>query len=345
VTTRSQALARLRDPDPSELGQDPEAFLRRLAGPTWIELSGECDGPTRVVTTLVHGNEPSGCIAVHRFLRQGVRPRVTLALAVLSVEAALSEPAFSHRARIGGADLNRSFQDPWSSVEGQLARAVVERVRASSPACVVDLHNTSGRGPAYAVCTEVDARHHALTAPFARRIVHTDLRLGTLAEACSPLAPTVTIECGGAREASSHERAYAGLCAYARAEDPLARPGGAAPLPVVRHPLRVELRPGARVAFADGMVADADLTLAPDVDTHNFGFFERDQALGWLGARGLSSLRVVGAQGELPIEAFFRADGPRLCVARRLEPLMVTTDPGIASSDCLFYLVPDPHAG
>lgn len=40
-----------------------------------------------------------------------------------------------------------------------------------------------------------------------------------------------------------------------------------------------------------------------------------------------------------PVEELFRARHGCLEVARPLQPLMVTIDPEIAMSDCLFYVV------
>ncbi|MDD9935854.1 MAG: succinylglutamate desuccinylase/aspartoacylase family protein [Myxococcales bacterium] len=338
---RAADLLRVWDnPRPSEVAHDALSFLRQLGGPTCITIAGERDGPPRVLSTLLHGNEPSGTIALQRFLREGVRPRVPLVAAVLSVEAALSDEPFSHRSRPGGEDLNRCFVAPWAGAEGARARALMERVRMLRPEAVVDLHNTSGRGPAYAVCTRVDARHQALTALFAERIIHTDLRLNTFMEAVEELAPTVTIECGGARDPDAHERAYHGMCRYARAEQVLARPADASPLQVLMHPHRVELAPGARIRYAREPDPEADVTLPPDVDRHNFGVMRTGTPIGWLGARGLSALQVMGAHGREPVELYFRREGDQLFPARDLEPLMATTDEAIASSDCLFYLIP-----
>ncbi|MGD8861638.1 MAG: succinylglutamate desuccinylase/aspartoacylase family protein [Myxococcales bacterium] len=328
-------------PRGSDIGHDPGEFLRRMGGPTCFALPGEdSQARPRIVTTLLHGNEPSGTIALYRFLKEGIHPRVPLHVMVLSVQAALTGQVFTHRAVPGRPDLNRCFVQPPDAPEGELARAVIAHVQALRPEAAVDVHNTSGRGPAYAVVTGVDPAREALTSRFAQRMIHTDIRLGTVMEAFDPIAPTVTIECGGAGDPEAHERAFHGLCRMARDADVLTRDAGTDPLSVLRHPLRIELVEGATVAFAHERQADADVTLPPDVDRLNFGVMPRGRAIGWLGPRGLDALRAVGAEIRHPVDDLFEARDGALVPVRDLEPLMVTTNPAIARSDCLFYLVP-----
>lgn len=327
------------NPKSSEVGHDVAAFLRLLAGPTCITVAGELDAPPRVLTTLLHGNEPSGSVAIHRFLREGIRPRAPLVLVVASVEAALCEPRFSHRSLPEHRDLNRCFVEPWEGPDGARAHAIFERIRALHPESVIDLHNTSGRSPAYAVCTAVDEPHQALAALFTQHVIRTDLRLNTLMEATQPLAPTITVECGGAGEPEAHERAYHGLCRYARHERVLEREHDAEPISIMSHPLRVELTDDATVSYAREPDGKADVTLPPDMDRHNFGVMRGGVPIGRLGARGLAALRVMGAHGPEPTTDFFEARDAELVPVRDLAPLMATTNAEIAKTDCLFYLM------
>jgi hypothetical protein len=277
-------------------------------------------------------------IAIHRLLREGIRPARDLYLCLGNVEAARTPPVLSHRTRVGGEDLNRKFIAPFEGVEGKLAQAILESIEAAEPELVVDLHNTSGRGPSYAVCTSPSSVHHAIASLFVERVVDTDLVLNSLMEGADRFAPSVTVECGGASQPRSHEVAYAGLrrvAQEARAPQDIELAG---PLAVLGHPLRVELVADAHVAFADHAVESADITLDPDIDLHNFGRLAAGEPIGWLGARGLEVVRVVGAKPVDTTRLFEARDG-RLVAKRPLEPLMVTIDPEIAISDCLMYVV------
>ncbi|MDH5670575.1 MAG: succinylglutamate desuccinylase/aspartoacylase family protein [Myxococcales bacterium] len=339
----SSPLRVLSRPRSSEIGHDAVEMLELLGGPVCIVVPGRTAGRPRAITTLLHGNEPSGAIAIHRFLREGIEPLCELHLLVLSVEAALTPPRFSHRMRTGGADLNRCFgEEPAGAAlpERALAAAVIEYLGALEPEAMVDLHNTSGRGPAYSVSTSRGPEQLALTRLFAQRMIHTGLRLGTIMEATERRFPTVTVECGGAGDPASHELAFEGLCRFARVEELFAETTGSSVVQVIGDPVRIELVDGAAVVYATQPVARAALTLPPDLDRHNFGVMRAGRAIGWLGSQGLSVLRAVGTEGNPALGDYFEARGGELVPTRDLEPLMVTTDPEIAKSDCLFYLVP-----
>ena len=58
-------------------------------------MPGRDGSRTRVATTLLHGNEPSGLRAFLAWLRTGAVPAVDTRLIVAGVEAALAPPGFA----------------------------------------------------------------------------------------------------------------------------------------------------------------------------------------------------------------------------------------------------------
>ncbi|HBY84657.1 MAG TPA: hypothetical protein DEO86_02165, partial [Colwellia sp.] len=60
----------LKDPTWQDLHADYEQFLLSMTGPTVIDVSGKNQEKCRVFTALLHGNEPSGMIAMHRYLTE-----------------------------------------------------------------------------------------------------------------------------------------------------------------------------------------------------------------------------------------------------------------------------------
>lgn len=326
------------NPAPDEVGSDVEDFLQRLGGTTWLHIPGRDRSRSRAFVTLLHGNEPSGTRALHAWLRSGARPAVDLVALVGTVQTALTVPHFSHRTLPARRDLNRSFRPPFLGLEGQVASELLRRLRELRPEALIDLHNTSGAGPAYGVTTRLDARHEALTAFFARRLIYTRLRLGALVEATEEDFPTVTVECGGVGDTRSDEIALEGLTRYAAA-DPLFDEDARPLMSVLRDPIRVELRQGARIAYGPEPVEDVDLTLCADLERHNFGLLNTGELLGWLGPAGPDALVARDADGRDRTSELFEAHEGCLRVARPLEPLMVTTNLRVAMSDCLFYVV------
>ncbi len=331
------ALRRIRDPDPRGIPVDPADFLRELGGPAAIELTGRDRGRRRAAATLVHGNEPSGLRALHGWLREGARPGVDLLLVLASVETALHPPLFSHRQLPGRRDLNRCFRPPFEGREGALAGDLLRALEAFGPEALVDLHNNTGHNPPYAVGPRCDAFHRGLAGLFGEFFVHSDLALGALVEATDPLFPSVTIECGRAGDPAADRVARQGLEAFASGAP---APGAVATaVHVLVEPRRVRVRDGASLAFAPAPDPGVDLTLRSDLDNHNFRELAPGHALGWVRAGAAWPLEMRDLHGrDLSPEHFALVDG-ELRIARPLVPIMMTTHPEIARSDCLFYAV------
>ena len=328
------------DPKAQDVGTTVEEFLARLGGPAWIVLSGEDPSRTRAVTTLLHGNEPSGVRAIFQWLRSGTRPRVNLACFIGAVDAALAEPGFSYRHLPERRDLNRCFRMPFEGREGRLAAGVLDRLRAINPEALLDLHNTSGRSPAYGVSTRLGEPQKALTALISDHLIVTDLRLGTLMEATEDDFPTVTAECGGAGDAWSDQTAMTALRAYAMAESLWDAPHRYARVKPLHHPIRVSLEAGKRVAYGASSVPEADLTLREDADQFNFGVLNQGETLGWVRDSSPDVVVARDAKGRDRTRDLFAVVDGRLVVAQPSRIMMMTTNPQIAVSDCLFYCLP-----
>jgi len=113
---------------------------------------------------------------------------------------------------------------------------------------------------------------------------------------------------------------------------------------VVGKPSRVNIRTGARLAFGNAPVPGADITVRSGIDGQNFKLMPAGSIVGWLSGGGGWPLWAVGAEGQDVSRDLFDARGEVLATRRDIIPIMMTTDPGIAISDCLFYVV-SPERG
>lgn len=341
---------RILDPLPSHESwpEDPAAFLRRLGGPVWITVAGRDRSRHRVVTTLLHGNEPSGVRAVLAWLRSNVVPAVDTSFFLASVAAALELPGFSHRVLFGHRDLNRCFAAPFEGAEGALAHQVLERIRALEPEALVDLHNTTGDTPPYGVGPSQDRSRLALSSLFADRYVHNDLRLGALIEAVQEGLPSVVIECGRAGSAAADRVAARGLASFLALESIAPEAAGAdgkrlEDITVVGSPVRVCLQPGLVLRYGDGPAEGVDLVVDVGVDRHNFHPVDRGAPFGWVRAGGPWPFVATRADGaEVSRDLLEIRDG-RVCARRPFVPIMMTADAHIAVQDCIFYAADSPH--
>jgi hypothetical protein len=312
-------------------------FLHQLGGPTALFIPGKNPSRTRALTTLLHGNETSGAKAIHRWLKTGAKPEVNALLCILSVQTALTPPLFSHRHLPEIRDLNRCFRAPFTDPAGMLAARLLDLLRLYRPESLIDMHNTSGKGPAFGVATYLDDNHQSLIRIFGDQLIVTDLRLGALMELGDADFPTVTIECGGSDEPPSDQLAYSGLSCYLERHDvfDLTEPA----IDLYYHPLRLELTPESSVCYSDQPQRQIALTMPRLADQLNRRVLDTETPIGWLGPDGLEALSARDGAGHNQISHFFVARHQQLFARRPLKLFMVTTNPEIARSDCLFYFV------
>lgn len=339
------------DPSPDRIGDTPAALLDQLAGPTEIRLSGRDPSRWRVAVGLLHGNEPSGLVAIHRWLRARARPAVDCSLFLMAIEAARLPPGLAHRMPPGRRDLNRCFAGPFDDDDGALAAALLERVRRRPCEALVDLHNNTGHNPPYGVLTVPHRPHLALVSVFSDiTCLLADLSLGTLLEALPDHVPAASIECGQAHTRAADDLAARGLRRFLEADDlglteSQRRDRPAPPMKILEHPIRMCLRPGTRVAFSDRPVAGVDLTLVEHIERHNFQTPAPGTLLGWLDPAAPWPLVARDRAGHDVSRGCFTTEGGALRWRGDLVPIMMTTDARVAFADCLCYLMRERAKG
>jgi predicted deacylase len=318
------------------VGDTPIDFLANLGGPAAIRIAGRERAETRALVTLLHGNEPSGVVALRRWLADGAQPATDVLIVVAAVDAGLEPPGFANRMLPGRRDLNRCFGEPSDDVDGRLARAIHDLLTDAAPVALVDLHNNSGHNPPYGVLTRVDdARLHVLSL-FANACMVSNLRLGTMVEALEAATTCVTVECGRSGDPAADDVAYEGICRYlGRRELPRGELPGIA---LFTDPIRVQIASGISVAFGDAPTSGVHLTLVPEIESFNFGSIEAGRRIGWVSA-GPWPLAARGADGVDRSQELFELRGHELVARRPLVPVMMTTDARVAIADCLCYVV------
>ncbi|MGC8121910.1 succinylglutamate desuccinylase [Marinobacter sp. VGCF2001] len=337
--SNANVLDYLNDPSPKTLGRSPLEWLDQLTGPTVVHVAGRDRSRTRAMATLLHGNEPSGFFALHRWLLEQRTPEVNMLFLLGGVYPAKTPPKLTVRQRPEGRDLNRCFRQPFEGPEGAIAEAMLIELRNANPECLLDVHNTSGTGPAFAVTITNDAAHQALASLFTDRLVMTDLRLGALMEYSEQEVPTVTIECGGSQDEHAHQLAYDGLVRYTTKTDVLSLEQAEWDVSVLRNPIRVELANQASIEYRDTPSGQADLTFPPDIEHRNFGIVYPHESLGWIGEKGLGTLTAIGHNRIESTARVLRIENGKIHPAQAIRLFMITTNPAIAKSDCLFYAV------
>lgn len=314
-----------------------EEFLHQLNGPAYLVLDGKDNSRTRVFVTLLHGNEPSGVMALLRWLKEGKQPAVRIVCIIASVKTALEAPLFHYRTLPGDRDLNRCFKAPFAGPQGELAHAILELIHEHQPEAVIDMHNTSGTGPAFGVATHDNKHHHTLTLPFSDKLVITHLKLGALMDISEDYYPTVTIEAGGRLDQAAHEVAWSGLHYYFTEQDILDQYDSNGSAKLIFEPIRVELQEGTSLSYANTANSEFDVTLLTTVDQYNFQHIYPDTQLGWVNRGGLNNFVINDLKHQSSAKDWLRIKEDKLYPAKDVLLFMITNNPVIAIKDCLFY--------
>lgn len=331
----------LDNPETFSVKADYMQFLLSISGPTVIDISGLDQTRTRVITTLIHGNEPSGLMAIHRWitnLSATQRPVTNLRFIICSPEAAAKSPHFSHRFLDDGKDLNRCFSS--TQTDGYYLRAqyIKDAINEVSPEAVFDIHNTSGIGPAFAVVTEKSELALSYTSLFCHSLILSDIKLGALMEQDFD-CQVITIECGGANDQQSHEVAYEGICHIAQIEN-IGQCHHIRDVDVFLKPLRLQLSTDIELNYAKVDEGYPGVTLLEDIEQINFSTFRKGHMLGWVDSKGLDNFKVMTPKGNNVTDEYFALRGNQVISKIDLDIFMATRIEKIAKSDCILYLVP-----
>lgn len=333
-------IAYLKNPDELTLKADFQQFLLSLDVPTIIDVTGKNTDKCRVIVTLLHGNEPSGLISVHRWLTTEYleqQPETNLRFILCSVEAASKAPILSHRYLENGIDINRCFGSNKDTSYYLRAKLITKAIEEVSPEVVVDLHNTSGSGPAFSVSPSLSPQGLAITSLFCDTIILSGITIGALMEQQFN-CPTITVECGGANDEQAHEVAFYGISQLANCTDlgdlqPTKR------VDIVYKPMRLKLRAHKSLSYSCKNEGLYGVTLCSKIEQFNFGGAKEGQLLGWLDEQGLENLELLNDSKENVIENYFTVRDSQLVCATNMQIFMATADRNIAMNDCLFYVV------
>ncbi|MCC3860205.1 hypothetical protein [Pseudemcibacter aquimaris] len=330
----------ISNPDADFLGHSVIEFLYHLDGPTWIDITGKDTSRTRVMTTLLHGNEPSGVKAIFNYLTDANRkqPLTNISFMICSVKAALLEPDFTHRYLPGEPDMNRCFRPPFECMNGMLAKNILERISELKPEAMIDVHNTSGSGPDFTICSGHDSIYEIYAKNFSSRLIQTDLSLGSIMEA-DVGCPILTLECGGSFDLSADLKAIDAINQLVTHDDLFV--DNNQPLNIYAHPLRFEIKDDVSIGYSEAPLDGIDVTLEADIEVHNFGVTDKKCFLGWVGNKGLDYFTAIDDTGHDIKDELFYVDNGKLFTKKTLRLFMVTPRPEIAKKDCLFYLVMD----
>ena len=328
----------INNPDSGLPGENHRELLQHLGSPTWITVKGRDSTRRRAIVTLLHGNEPSGLIAVHRLLSGDLEPATDLGIMIAAVDAALSEPMLSHRYIPTEKDLNRCFSPPYSTSQEQLAGNIIDIISDYEPEALIDTHNTSAHSRPFCVAVREDSRTQAIAGLFSDTLVVIDQQMGTLLHHLPAGLPAATVEFGGFMDPNADLLATETLRRFISIDQLPDSPG--TPIRTLRHPLRLETEHHLDVAYSSSIDESRDLTIINTIDQLNFHSVSAGTPLGWFTAHEHRNLVARNISGKDTYGEYFTHTDGLLQTRVPMTIFMATTDPVVANNDCLLYFTP-----
>ncbi|WP_448213455.1 hypothetical protein [Colwellia sp. MEBiC06753] len=327
----------LQNPQPAEIPDSPLQWLHQLTSTTVIDFVNNEQLPWRAITTLLHGNEPSGFYALHQLIKTNAFENLAINVRVIigSVEAAKYKPEFSQRFPSDGFDLNRCFGSTSLSHYYLRAQMIASSIRQVNPEAIIDLHNTSGDSPAFSVSCHQSHEHLALASLFCNVMIVTHIKLGALME-LSFDCPVITVECGGAKQEISHELACQGLTRFLLRED-LNTGEHLESVEVIYQPMRIKVAENCSLTYSN-QAQQSNITMRSDIEQLNYLTNINGETIAWLDENGLANLSLEGDEHHGKLEDYFYLNGNQLICQQDMRLFMATSYPELALNDCLFYL-------
>jgi len=320
----------------------PDGFLdagfrevsRILPGPSLIRLSGRAEPPL-LIATLLHGNEPTGLMAVQKLLRWLRDNSEDLARSLFIFIGNPRAAAKNVRRLDEQEDFNRIWDgggQPEHSMAMEVMRLAGERGLFAS----IDIHNTSGENPHYGCFNIIDPACIQLARLFSAKLIYFTRPSGVFSSAFARHCPSITIESGKPEDPYGLPHVFDYL-RQVLALDAVPRAGGEEGLEVFHSIARVLVPRQSRIAFSQRQNG-YDFCFIDHIDKKNFSELPANTLIGWRLNPGFG-LSVIDENGRDVAAEFISYEGEEMRLKRAVVPSMFTEDANIVHQDCLGYLM------
>ncbi|MDH5458363.1 MAG: M14 family metallopeptidase [Nitrospinota bacterium] len=319
---------RLLEVSPSELHQV-------LPGPTLLRIPGEKEPPF-FISTLLHGNEPTGFLAVQQLLNHYRRQDKPLPRSVWLFLGNVAAARENARHLPDQPDYNRIWKGG-TFPEHRLVTQLLEILESTTMFAGVDIHNTSGKNPHYACVNKLDGPFINLGKLFSPTIVYFTRPDEVISRALAEFCTAITIESGQARDpfGVDHVLDFLEQCL---ALDSIPKNANNPGAPKVYHSIaRIEVPDDCRIGFGESC-QETDFNFVENLESMNFVEQAENTLVGWRCNPNLK-LAVVDEHGKDVSEGFISYTNGEIRLIRSIVPSMLTTYAPNVLDDCLGYLM------
>ncbi len=305
-----------------------------LPSPTLIHLPGKQAAPL-FVSVLLHGNEPTGFLAVQLLLKKYINKQLPRALSLFigNVSAA------SHDIRRFDSqpDYNRIWPgtEIATCVETEMAQAIVTIMKKRNVFASIDIHNNTGLNPHYSCINKLDNDFLQLASLFGRLIVYFIRPKGVQSAAFAELCPAVTLECGRPDQQQGVAHALEFLDSCLHLTELPQRQVLPQNIDLFHTVAQVKIDDTMRFSFTQ---SDTDLLLNQDLERMNFNEVSPGTVLGRIRHNAMPVI-AKDELGAVVTDKFFSIENGNLLLNRQTMPSMLTLDEQVIKQDCFCYLM------
>ncbi len=314
---------------PEEVNKKPIDFLKWL-GDTSIIKTSEEENSEVIISCLVHGMEPSGYYATHKFLKkikhEEIRLKKPVSFIFVNVKAALKKPYFTHRFLKDQMDMNRIWVDT-GEFERQNFKVfkIKEHIINEKPKLLVDFHNTSAKNPAFIVSPTNNLNTIKLASTLVKNVIQIEW-LGTLAKFASNYCDSFVLECGKYNSKKSHEMAYEALEKIMIYQDVMdGKINLGTEILISKNTQKITLPDYTSFNFSKQNTGE-DIVLMPGIENYNFKELKTGTIIGWENKKGTIKSDFLEVK-----------DGMIMTTDKEFMFNMLTDNTNIIRSDVLGY--------
>ena len=310
----------------------PSQLSALLGGPTLIHLQGRRE-PALFVSLMLHGNEPTGLLAMQALLKNYLDQELPRALSIFIGNVSAASQGM--RRLDGQPDYNRIWSGVAETSEHEVMAQVIAEMRQRGVFASVDIHNNTGLNPHYACINKLDASFLQLAAMFSRTVVYFIKPEGVQSKAFAEFCPAVTLECGqpGQKYGVDHAKDFVDACLNLM-EIPV-HPIPAHDVTVFHTVAVVNIPESVSFTFDDG---EAQLQFFDDVDHFNFSELPAGTVFGRVSSTS-ARLLCQGEHGEDLSDKYFSYQDGKIQLATPVMPSMLTLNEKVIRQDCFCYLM------
>lgn len=312
-----------------------EEALKNISNPTLVHIKGQNPQPL-FVSTLLHGNELSGIIAVRNLLKKYLEASRHLPrdLYLLIGNPKAAQQGVRHLDN--QPDYNRIWHPTFNGPERSFTQKIHDIIDNNPPIALIDIHNNTGHNPLYSCISKKTPETLYLASFFSRIAIYTDEPATTLFIAMHDAAPTIVLECGKSKDPLGIYHAELMIDKALKLERfPDTMP------PSDSYDLyqtigRIMLRSVARLRIGSNRESNC-LTINEHIETFNFQPVSKDTIWAWSDVD--ENDWIIECFPGFDNQYFYKDNENAIRNSQEIVPAMLTIDPLVISQDCLGYLM------